>query len=290
MNAREAALAYRAALVLSRQHTGAVVTSSQLALGAMRNDTATALLRALPASDRPVDAVFLGTLDSLLVQAGNRLGAYAGDAVEYEIRTVVEGTFEGIEMVTVEALESQDKDARVASGRLNNQAALTLAAILTRSDPEPPRGLIGRRVRDIITRLRAWVRAVGNAGTRKLLLDTVVRTIRGLPVDPEVRTLTTRLLRGETMPTVMDRIAMTEAWNALLASQRDGATASGLIQLGRWTLSPWHDETDICDDIAEYNSGYGPGWYPVQVFPTHPHPRCACTMQDVRTWPVERWQ
>lgn len=44
----------------------------------------------------------------------------------------------------------------------------------------------------------------------------------------------------------------------------------------RFNLSDAHPEPDVCDDLANHDSGLGPGVYPVGQAPTSPHPHCLC--------------
>lgn len=44
----------------------------------------------------------------------------------------------------------------------------------------------------------------------------------------------------------------------------------------KFNLSSAHPEPDICDDLADQDSGLGPGVYPVGSAPTSPHPHCFC--------------
>jgi hypothetical protein len=43
-----------------------------------------------------------------------------------------------------------------------------------------------------------------------------------------------------------------------------------------WDLAPWHKEADECEDLAERDTGHGPGLYDPRDVPGRPHIGCVC--------------
>lgn len=63
--------------------------------------------------------------------------------------------------------------------------------------------------------------------------------------------------------------------NGIIAATSDGRHAT------QWVLSSGHERGDECDDLANADSGFGPGIYlPGEVPPT-PHIRCACSLMPI---------
>lgn len=74
------------------------------------------------------------------------------------------------------------------------------------------------------------------------------------------------------------RIAVTSTNNALREANRHSMMDAGLVIAAKWQLSGRHPEPDACDVLAEADVyGYGPGMYPPERWPEHPHPHCACS-------------
>lgn len=288
MTAEEASTLYTAALAASQHHANIVVVQGIRQTSALRREAIREIERI--ESTGPVDLAFLILLDGILQRLMGQLSREIGTVVENGVRSVVTETFDQFEVVTTEALGDNGLPVEDARRRLGDAEQAALAATLLREVPEAPMALVKRRIRDILGRLRSWVAVAGNTfGSRRDILDAVTQTLKGLPVAEEIRTLARRLFRGDTLPVALDRIVLAETWAGLLLSERLAATASGLIRLGRWQLSSWHPTPDICDTLANYDSGYGPGWYPIQSFPALPHPRCACIMGAVQVRPASQW-
>lgn len=68
----------------------------------------------------------------------------------------------------------------------------------------------------------------------------------------------------------------------------EGVKAAGQLNAGyiasKWTLSPYHKVTDICDEYAaEDRFGLGPGVFPKGEEPGYPHPNCRCWLAPIFT-------
>ena len=85
------------------------------------------------------------------------------------------------------------------------------------------------------------------------------------------------------------RIARTETMNALRESNRAGAEASGMIAAHKWQVNSAHPAEDECDDLADEDTGFGPGYYAPEDWPEAPHPNCGCYQGDVILLPVSEW-
>lgn len=72
-------------------------------------------------------------------------------------------------------------------------------------------------------------------------------------------------------------IARTEATNAFRRSYVEQSKNKPGVVGYRWTLSGRHPVEDECDILAEANQhGLGPGVFPADKIPQHPHPNCIC--------------
>lgn len=87
------------------------------------------------------------------------------------------------------------------------------------------------------------------------------------------------------------RIARTETMNALRLGNAYGGEASGIVAAYQWTLNSAHEVEDQCDDIANEDVGYGPGFYPPgdRVWAIGAHPCCGCFQGAVQLKPVSQW-
>ena len=84
------------------------------------------------------------------------------------------------------------------------------------------------------------------------------------------------------------RLARTE----MSAAFGEGAIAAARVApsyLGmKWVLSGSHPVPDICDTLATYDSGLGPGVYPPGDEPPYPaHPNCLCALVPIHQEPEE---
>lgn len=90
-----------------------------------------------------------------------------------------------------------------------------------------------------------------------------------------------RLHGTDRLPRVMDEVA------------KDLAVDSPAVQAVSWTLSTRHGSLDSspdeCDFLASQNAfDLGPGLYPPEKVPSHPHPNCECRT-TVRTLEPDEW-
>jgi hypothetical protein len=85
------------------------------------------------------------------------------------------------------------------------------------------------------------------------------------------------------------RLAITEEQRAYILKEAAAALEKG-VKYVRWTLSPAHKITCICDYYASVNTGHGDGVYPINDAPIpiySSHPFCMCTLvevEDPRRW------
>ena len=81
------------------------------------------------------------------------------------------------------------------------------------------------------------------------------------------------------------RLARTEISRAHALATIQSAQANPFTRGVRWMISGNHPNADRCDQHARRDSGFGPGIYRVQDFPSMPeHPHCRCVAVPV---PVE---
>lgn len=101
--------------------------------------------------------------------------------------------------------------------------------------------------------------------------------------------VTTTPLRG--LDTSVIQIAMSEALNTMREVSAAALDAGGFVEAAPWLLSPAHQVTDVCDDIAAGDGGFPkPGYYAVKYWPLAPHPRCACFMgAPFLFFPTAQW-
>jgi len=82
-----------------------------------------------------------------------------------------------------------------------------------------------------------------------------------------------------------ERISFSEVFNARGEAEVQHFAADPLVEAGRWVLSPDRGSligADECDALAATDfHGLGPGIYPVDQFPPHPHPWCRCEGEPV---------
>ena len=84
------------------------------------------------------------------------------------------------------------------------------------------------------------------------------------------------------------RLARTEMTAAFgegaISASRVAPSYTGM----KWVLSGSHPVPDICDTLATYDSGLGPGVYPPGDEPPYPaHPNCLCTLVPIHEEPEE---
>lgn len=72
------------------------------------------------------------------------------------------------------------------------------------------------------------------------------------------------------------RLARTEINNSFHAMSVEKADATPWIPYMEWNLSRAHPKRDVCNPVAEEDSGHGPGVYLTGKVPARPHPQCMC--------------
>jgi hypothetical protein len=72
------------------------------------------------------------------------------------------------------------------------------------------------------------------------------------------------------------RLARTEINNAFHALSVQKAADTPWIPNMGWNLSKSHPKKDICNVVAERDTGQGPGIYKSEAVPVRPHPQCMC--------------
>lgn len=72
------------------------------------------------------------------------------------------------------------------------------------------------------------------------------------------------------------RLARTEINNSFHAMSVEKANATPWIPYMEWNLSRAHPKPDVCNPVADLDSGHGPGVYKTDVVPARPHPQCMC--------------
>jgi hypothetical protein len=77
------------------------------------------------------------------------------------------------------------------------------------------------------------------------------------------------------------RIAISETNNYMRSTNIESMREGGIIEAARWTTNPGHTSTDECDDLANEDTGWGPGFYALADYPDAPHPFCACPPGEV---------
>jgi hypothetical protein len=87
------------------------------------------------------------------------------------------------------------------------------------------------------------------------------------------------------------RIAVSTVNNALREGNRHSLIDGGVVTAAKWGLSGRHQIPDACDVLHEADVyGYGPGMYPPENWPHHPHPFCACPqIGPVKTLRPSEW-
>mgnify|MGYP003146526566 CR=1 FL=1 len=88
------------------------------------------------------------------------------------------------------------------------------------------------------------------------------------------------------------RIVVTETNQALSSAHIVASAESPVVALLLYSLSGRHaglrTSPDVCDILAAHDVGYGPGLYRPEVFPSLPHPYCACFGRAV-VRPASEW-
>lgn len=149
---------------------------------------------------------------------------------------------------------------------------------------------IERQTEFTVAQVERWMRGVvGSKATDRRAVEAVMRLLEGRsPVS--IGGVDTRILgRGIGLQAGLTRIISTETYDTMREGTALASVRSPVIYLAKWTLSLKHRIVDICDQYATTDVGYGPGWYPGDQYPAHPHPMCACYQGDVQVRPVSDW-
>lgn len=72
------------------------------------------------------------------------------------------------------------------------------------------------------------------------------------------------------------RLARTEINNAFHAMTVQKAASTPWIPNCKWHLSKSHPKPDVCNTVAERDTGQGAGVYKSEAVPVRPHPQCMC--------------
>lgn len=141
-------------------------------------------------------------------------------------------------------------DAAVARGVSAGRASKDLASIMARDDI---------RLRMQLTNVaRSDLQVGASVAVDYGLDDAETKALRGLLYDAR-------------------RIVVTETNSAHREANAQAMTESPVVVAAQWQLSGRHFKTDACDVLAETDAyGYGPGFYPPDAWPVHPHPHCGC--------------
>lgn len=179
------------------------------------------------------------------------------------------------------------------TARFGNLATRALSAIGSRSrNAATFRTLINRHMQDAAPALDQILTAgVARGVTARKLADDVASLLRGN--HPSLREYGLRVddLSGlRTVESDAMRIALSETNNAMREANAMAMRASPVVKAAQWVLSGNHSQECGCEDIAEEDVGFGPGYYAPEDWPVAPHPNCACYAGDVLFTPVEEWQ
>lgn len=80
----------------------------------------------------------------------------------------------------------------------------------------------------------------------------------------------------------VNRSLVTQSFSTYRTATAASLDAAPVDLIAHWDLSPRHVVPDECDDIANLDVGYGPGWYPPDQWPDAPHPNCQCGQGDIQ--------
>lgn len=97
----------------------------------------------------------------------------------------------------------------------------------------------------------------------------------------------------ESLRAPLRRILITEGYEAMRRSTALANQLSPIIRIAKWTVSDQHaslpSSPDVCDLLASQDNGFGKGWYPLDQWPSLPHPHCGCYAGRVRAFPSSEW-
>ena len=145
-------------------------------------------------------------------------------------------------------------EAAVARGVSVGRASKDLAAIMARDEPQLLRLLDRPEIFDSAVHRGAGTIEWGAYG----IDETEVSAVRGLLYDAR-------------------RILVTEGNGAHREANAAAMSESPVVIAAKWQLSGRHFRADACDVLAQTDAyGFGPGWYPPDRWPVHPHPHCGC--------------
>jgi hypothetical protein len=191
------------------------------------------------------------------------------------------GTYAATNAVaTTQAAALTSVGVQVSLGRFNADAFAQVAQI--RRDI-PLQSLVNRHIGDALEDVRSIVNAgVASGASSAEVAKNIAQIIRNKGGDIAAPGLAT-------VQSDAERIARSEIMNALRAANRLALSRGGIVLAVAWQTSGNHVGPDECDDLAQADVGYGPGFYPPNQFPDAPHPNCACYAGAVQLLPPEDW-
>jgi len=136
---------------------------------------------------------------------------------------------------------------------------------------------------EITDAIRDYIKGATGVSTSAEAARGIDRLLRGkLPVDLGGVSLSDAKLAAS-LPWKVERSLVTTSFETYRQATAASLKAAPLDLVAHWDLSPRHVVEDDCDDVANADVGYGPGWYPPEEWPAAPHPNCQCGQGDIRT-------
>lgn len=145
--------------------------------------------------------------------------------------------------------------------------------------PSVFRTLIKRHMAEAQPELNRMIEsAVARGVSPDRLTKDIARLISGNEIDSAAYGQARAATSGaRTVYTDARMIAVSEVNNALRESNATLLASSRTISAAKWQLSGAHPREDECDVLAASDFyGLGVGMFPVEAWPTAPHPHCGC--------------
>ena len=196
--------------------------------------------------------------------------------------------------VNVKLYRANDLPVKGVTEMFSNVQVRAVAAIASRpTNAATFRTLINRHMQDAAPDLdRLLTKSIATGVSSAKLARDVEDILRGEFPSLQDYELRVNDLSGlRTVASDARRIAVSETNNALREANVMAMQASPIVQAARWQRSGNEDEDcEECAYLAEADEfGHGEGYWPVDEFPTAPHPNCTCYPGDVIFTPVEEW-
>ena len=293
MTAREAERQLRAMLRRLRRRSGQI---SQLEI--LRYEAAIRELarRLAHGSTRPLSSSAASRIHRQVEAIVNEIGDTLRDTAAQSIRTI--------------SREIQHEFSTVHA-RLYEAAGLPNGGVIARFEVLPRRiserlirtggraftleSLVEKNMRAARAAVAKYIEAATGKVADEVAVNSILRLLDGkLPVDlsglglkpTDLQPAKGLLQKGRT-------IIGTESFNTMREGTAEGSARSPIILAGKWTLSDRHAELpsspDECDDLANADSGLGPGWYLPEDYPAAPHPNCSCFQGETRVLDPDEW-